>query len=194
MIICIFRFVAVFDGHGGKEVSKYARQRTEQYFNEILAQRMKITSAQLETTTQIPSDTDVIDAFKVTTRALDAEIGQKQVLNHQGSTFCGVFVSRLPSRLDLTSDVDGTIDKTASLNDKLSNTDAKVVSSSLGRDTQLTTFADYSIISCNIGDSRAILSRHGKAIDLTVDHKPDSPSEKARIEKLGGYVKWHGKW
>jgi serine/threonine protein phosphatase PrpC len=48
------------------------------------------------------------------------------------------------------------------------------------------------IISANIGDSRAILSRAKRAIDLTSDHKPNVLAEKKRIEKLGGKVKWDG--
>ncbi len=41
------------------------------------------------------------------------------------------------------------------------------------------------IIAANIGDCRVVLSQNKKAIDLTEDHKPDLPREKARIEKLG---------
>ncbi len=41
------------------------------------------------------------------------------------------------------------------------------------------------IITANVGDSRVVLSSKKKAINLTEDHKPDLPSEKARIEKLG---------
>ena len=48
------------------------------------------------------------------------------------------------------------------------------------------------IVSANLGDSRAILCRGSKAIPLTVDHKPDSPGEKKRVEELGGKVQWHG--
>lgn len=42
------------------------------------------------------------------------------------------------------------------------------------------------IVSVNCGDSRAILSRKGSAINLTEDHKPNSPNEKARIQRKGG--------
>ena len=40
----------------------------------------------------------------------------------------------------------------------------------------------------NLGDSRCILARNGKAYPLSEDHKPDSDTEKARIEAAGGEV------
>jgi serine/threonine protein phosphatase PrpC len=40
----------------------------------------------------------------------------------------------------------------------------------------------------NCGDSRAVLCRNRCAIDLSRDHKPFQPDEKARIEGHG-YVK-----
>jgi len=40
----------------------------------------------------------------------------------------------------------------------------------------------------NVGDTRAVLCRAGKAMRLSFDHKPKVPSEKERIEKLGGFV------
>ncbi|XP_010247858.1 PREDICTED: probable protein phosphatase 2C 75 isoform X2 [Nelumbo nucifera] len=45
-----------------------------------------------------------------------------------------------------------------------------------------------SIIVANCGDSRAVLSRGGKAIPLSFDHKPDRPDELSRIEAAGGRV------
>lgn len=39
------------------------------------------------------------------------------------------------------------------------------------------------IICANAGDCRSVLSKKGKAKDLSIDHKPNTPSEKARIEK-----------
>lgn len=40
----------------------------------------------------------------------------------------------------------------------------------------------------NAGDCRAVMSRRGKALDLTKDHKPRDPEERRRIELSGGFV------
>jgi len=40
----------------------------------------------------------------------------------------------------------------------------------------------------NCGDSRAVLSRGGVAVELSQDHKPQDPAEKRRIEGAGGVV------
>lgn len=44
------------------------------------------------------------------------------------------------------------------------------------------------ILCANAGDSRAVLSRAGRAVELSEDHKPENPEETARIVKAGGYV------
>ncbi|OQR98522.1 protein phosphatase [Achlya hypogyna] len=51
---------------------------------------------------------------------------------------------------------------------------------------------DDLIWSMNVGDCRAVLCRNGKALALTRDHKPNDPIEKARVERMGGRVDWHG--
>ncbi|GMF57111.1 unnamed protein product [Phytophthora fragariaefolia] len=51
---------------------------------------------------------------------------------------------------------------------------------------------DDVIYSVNVGDSRAVLSRNGDAVEPTQDHKPNHPQEQARIESLGGRVQWYG--
>ena len=40
----------------------------------------------------------------------------------------------------------------------------------------------------NAGDSRCVLARGGKAVEMTVDHKPDNEHEHNRIVRAGGYV------
>jgi serine/threonine protein phosphatase PrpC len=50
------------------------------------------------------------------------------------------------------------------------------------------------------GDSRCVLSRNGQASALSVDHKPDSESERERVQNAGGvavghsYRKIMGRW
>ena len=49
------------------------------------------------------------------------------------------------------------------------------------------------IIVANTGDSRAVLAKKGadgkyKALDMSIDHKPEMAGEKARIEKAEGFV------
>ncbi|KAI4389654.1 hypothetical protein MLD38_001855 [Melastoma candidum] len=40
----------------------------------------------------------------------------------------------------------------------------------------------------NAGDCRAVLGKRGRAVELSLDHKPNCTAEKMRIEKLGGVV------
>ncbi|XP_057963807.1 probable protein phosphatase 2C 27 [Malania oleifera] len=44
------------------------------------------------------------------------------------------------------------------------------------------------MIIANAGDCRAVLGKRGRAIELSKDHKPNCPSERLRIERLGGVV------
>jgi serine/threonine protein phosphatase PrpC len=45
----------------------------------------------------------------------------------------------------------------------------------------------------NVGDSRAVMcNKKGEAVQLSVDHKPNLPEEKERIEKLGGKIVYDG--
>lgn len=44
------------------------------------------------------------------------------------------------------------------------------------------------IVCANCGDSRAVLCRGGKTIELSHDHKPENPEETARIQAAGGHV------
>ncbi|KAK1325581.1 putative protein phosphatase 2C 52 [Acorus calamus] len=46
----------------------------------------------------------------------------------------------------------------------------------------------------NVGDSRAVISKAGKAIALSDDHKPNRSDERRRIENAGGIVMWAGTW
>ncbi|KAK3221822.1 hypothetical protein Dsin_008847 [Dipteronia sinensis] len=45
-----------------------------------------------------------------------------------------------------------------------------------------------SLLVANAGDCRAVLSRRGKAEELSKDHRPCCMKERMRIESLGGYI------
>ena len=44
------------------------------------------------------------------------------------------------------------------------------------------------IYCANAGDSRTVLSRAGRAKEMSEDHKPDNSGELARIQRAGGFV------
>uniref|UniRef100_A0A0D6R8I6 protein-serine/threonine phosphatase n=1 Tax=Araucaria cunninghamii TaxID=56994 RepID=A0A0D6R8I6_ARACU len=44
------------------------------------------------------------------------------------------------------------------------------------------------VLVANAGDCRAVLSRHGRAIEMSKDHRPCCVKERKRIEGSGGYV------
>jgi protein phosphatase 1L len=50
------------------------------------------------------------------------------------------------------------------------------------------------LLVANVGDSRAVISRGGKAVALSSDHKPNRTDERQRIEDAGGVVMWAGTW
>ena len=49
-------------------------------------------------------------------------------------------------------------------------------------------FVGNKLFVANVGDARAIMSRSGRAWDLSVDHKAKRPDEQYRIKSQGGYI------
>lgn len=49
------------------------------------------------------------------------------------------------------------------------------------------------IYCANAGDSRSVASSGGKASGLSFDHKPTNPTERARIQRAGGFVNGEGR-
>ncbi|KAH7279026.1 hypothetical protein KP509_37G001600 [Ceratopteris richardii] len=50
------------------------------------------------------------------------------------------------------------------------------------------------LLVANVGDSRAVISHGGEAVQLSIDHKPDREDEKKRIEDASGVILWGGTW
>lgn len=52
---------------------------------------------------------------------------------------------------------------------------------------------DNELYVANAGDSRCVVCRDGKAMDMSFDHKPEDKEELERIRKAGGRVTMDGR-
>ncbi|XVF16043.1 hypothetical protein REPUB_Repub09cG0207600 [Reevesia pubescens] len=66
--------------------------------------------------------------------------------------------------------------------------DAKSLDRSSGTTALTALILGRTMLIANAGDSRAVLGKRGRAIELSKDHKPNCTSERLRIEKLGGVI------
>lgn len=66
--------------------------------------------------------------------------------------------------------------------------DATSLDNSSGTTALTALILGSTMLIANAGDSRAVLGKRGRAIELSRDHKPNCSSERLRIEKLGGMV------
>lgn len=128
-------FFAVFDGHGGKNISKFLKKNLSAYFLNKIDKKIY----------------NKYDVFKNYTNLVYDKLQNKLIKNHPRiSQFCG---------------------STACIGIQYNN--------------------DLWIL--NVGDSRAIkCNKSNIAEQLSLDHKPNAPEEKNRIEQLGGNINYDG--
>ncbi|DAZ98127.1 TPA: hypothetical protein N0F65_003113 [Lagenidium giganteum] len=134
------RFAAVFDGHGGADVSAHLRAAL---FPNLLARELDQLD-RMAFKAESQKHSMIEHTLRLAFEKIDADVLARDEWRYQGSTAVGVLLF------------------------------------------------DDTIYCFNVGDSRAVLSRAGEAVDLSRDHKPNDPMEKARVEALGGTVRWYG--
>lgn len=66
--------------------------------------------------------------------------------------------------------------------------DASSLDSTSGTTALTALILGRTMLIANAGDSRAVLGKRGRAVELSRDHKPNCTSERLRIEKLGGVI------
>ncbi|KAL5099682.1 hypothetical protein RYX36_004009 [Vicia faba] len=66
--------------------------------------------------------------------------------------------------------------------------DASALDNSSGTTALIALVLGRVVLIANAGDSRAVLGKRGRAVELSKDHKPNCTSERLRIEKLGGVI------
>eukprot|EP00741_Cyanophora_paradoxa_P003450 tig00000704_g3351.t1 len=65
---------------------------------------------------------------------------------------------------------------------------SETINGASGSTATIALITDGIIYVGNVGDSRCVLSRGGRAVELSTDHTPFRPDEYTRIKKAGGWV------
>jgi hypothetical protein len=133
--------IGVFDGHGGKLVSKYIKENLPDYFTKKFKDNLLSKPEKFSKYVSKVFDT-------LQTKLIEEH---PKAVNYCGSTACLVIhcINKLEKK-------------------------------------------GYLWV-INIGDSRAVLNnKNGLSIQLSKDHKPNSPEERMRIEKMGGKIAFDG--
>ena len=141
------RFAAVFDGHGGGDVSLYLKRHLYHLFLLHLEQKHweESDSDAEDIRLKTPSIPAYMAALRQGLHSVETEVIRHPELNFVGSTAVAVVLHENPGGY-------------------------------------------RTLISANVGDSRAILCRNGKALELTKDHKPTAEGERKRILRAGGRI------
>ena len=152
---------AIFDGHGGPMVSKIC----EQSFPLEICRQAGRSSSLDDLSSVLEKSYTEIDTFLQTTGSL------KNMRHNGGAPILNQTISRINSA---TGETEGIVREN--------------LFDFIGSTAVVTLIRGKEIYVSNAGDSRAVLCRNGNAIELTRDHKPESPRERSRIENAGGRV------
>jgi len=164
------RFAAVFDGHGGGGVSAFLR---DGLYGKISKHLTAHNTANQNNNTN-----------KITTQSLCEEADDDKLLlsssNFSSDSSLRAIVRSIRSAF---VEVDDEILKMDDLHYQGSTALAIWLHEN-------PTSGQRTLLSANIGDSRAVLSRNGRAVNLTRDHKPDDEIERKRLISLGEEIEW----
>ena len=151
----------VMDGHGGVEVAKYIKNHfVDIFINSKLYKDNLIIQAIKETYKEINLGLTSVPAFKELTK-YHLEF-QKQY------------------NLEQTEEEKESMQKKGYIEN---------LAYEIGSTCNIVVIQENDIYYANCGDSRSVLLRHGEAIPMSTDHKPELPNEFKRIRRSGSIIK-----
>lgn len=163
------RFVAVFDGHGGGGVSQFLKH----HLYDAVCHHLKEKHWEENDALHHPSE---LNHHNINNNGTDL------AKHHPSAALTPSVFSHAAALKAAFSQIEENVMADETLNYQGSTAVAVLLhESEEGHRT---------LLSANIGDSRAILSRNGRAVDLTRDHKPNEEREKARILAMGETIEW----
>eukprot|EP00559_Dactyliosolen_fragilissimus_P005174 CAMPEP_0184859114 /NCGR_PEP_ID=MMETSP0580-20130426/4147_1 /TAXON_ID=1118495 /ORGANISM="Dactyliosolen fragilissimus" /LENGTH=533 /DNA_ID=CAMNT_0027355585 /DNA_START=515 /DNA_END=2116 /DNA_ORIENTATION=- len=164
------RFAAVFDGHGGGGVSNFLRATLYDKINDYL------------NSNGLKHDRNSFSPKKnekhLCSTSPSNQYKQQQQHHHQLS---------LQTTISAIKHAFHDVEDQVLNNKKLQFQGSTAVAVMLHEDFST---GNRTLVSANVGDSRAVLSREGQAIELTRDHKPNDEDEKKRITSFGESIEW----
>jgi serine/threonine protein phosphatase PrpC len=161
----------VFDGHGGAKVSKYIKQTLYSNFLRLLPESKSDWN-----------DSVIYSGLGNAVKKVDFEVSKVKNWNRQGSTLSAIYINKIRAKSRDLEGGDGDGDGVASTDDDIDEKDdvkhkrphshTNIIENQR-KSEESEVENDYSILTVNVGDSRIVLARGRKAIDLTCDHKPN---------------------
>jgi serine/threonine protein phosphatase PrpC len=174
------RFAAVFDGHGGSGVSAYLKNTLYETVNDFLQQKHWEVD-------EIRNDSNSNDSSSpVNGGAIDSKDVVKTIQDDKEYLLENAAMPSVASHVAAVRAGFEKIERDVIEDDGLAYQGSTAVAIVLHESDD----GSRTILSANVGDSRAILSRNGKAVDLTRDHKPNDEREKKRILDMGETIEW----
>ena len=160
----------VFDGHGGKEISKFVSNHFTQelIINKNLPTDMSLalkeTFIKMDEIMQTSESIEEIKKYARQSKEEDDEQAKNEPANSQMQLFSQLIAQKDPESNDISM-----------------RTGCTACVMSIDEESKKLYFA-------NAGDSRVVMCRNGLAEAQSEDHKPEMESEKTRIYKADGWI------
>ncbi|XP_062193428.1 probable protein phosphatase 2C 70 [Phragmites australis] len=162
-------FFGVYDGHGGKAVSKFCARH--------LHKQVLINEA----SSSDDLSTSVHKAFLRMDEMMKGQRGWRE-LTELGNKFTGMLEGII------WSNKGGDSNNLGDSWDPEEGPNSNYPGPTSGSTACVAVIRNDQIIVANAGDSRCVISQKGQAYNLSTDHKPDLEGEKERILSAGGFV------
>lgn len=165
-------FFAVYDGHGGDEVSKFCAK----FLHQELLNHEAFSAGDISTSIQ--------HAFLRMDEMMHGQTGQRELAALAEKDLAKDMIEGLISPRKCGQSMGQTDCGSSEEGD---NPD--YCGPTAGSTACVAIIQNIQLLVANAGDSRCVLSRKGQAYDMSRDHKPDLQAEKERITNAGGYVR-----
>lgn len=172
---CPLAVCAVFDGHNGSYVSQLLQDKFASTFTTLLR------AAELKPDFHSSNHSStVVNIIEEASALIDAEVLRSDYVRQLQTIKTGI--------QDVQSFAGSAAVMAAIMpcsGGEVSSTNRSPRSTKNGNDAWV---GKIQVFVAHVGDCRAVLCNDGVAVQLTIDHKPATKTEKARIETAGGWV------